>query len=109
MQQVPNFTQTEREHYLIGMMKVNFLKRLESSVSSFAITMERTIQKIQDLEDRIKRFQQFRAEHTDLDMDDLKIEDLEDEDLEAAMQVGEKLVIKMAHLNLEWWLKDLSA
>ena len=108
VQQVPNFTQTEREHYLIGMMKVNFLKRLESSVSSFAITMERTIQKIQDLEDRIKRFQQFRAEHTDLDMDDLKIEDLDDEDLEAAMQVGEKLVIKMAHLDVKWWLKDLA-
>ena len=38
----------------------------------------------------------------------MKIEDLEDEDLEAAMQVGEKLVIEMAHLNLEWWLKDLA-
>ena len=107
-QQIPNFTQTDREHYLIGMMKVNFLKRLESSVSSFAITMERTIQKIQDLENRIKRFQQLRAEHTDLDIDDLKIEDLEDEDLEAAMQVGEKLVIKMAHLDVDEWLKDLA-
>ena len=108
VQQIPNFTQNEREHYLIGMMKVNFLKRLESSVSSFAITMERTIEKIKGLEDRIRLFQQFRADHTDLDMDDLKIEDLDDEDLEAAMQVGEKLVIKMAHLDVEWWLKDLA-
>ena len=108
VQQIPNFTQTEREHYLIGMMKVNFLKRLESSVSSFAITMERTIEKIKDLENQIKRFQQFREENPDLDMDDLKIEDLDDEDLEAAMQVGEKLVIKMAHLDVDEWLKDLA-
>jgi hypothetical protein len=34
---VRNFRQSDREHYLIGMMKVGFLKRLESSVSSFAI------------------------------------------------------------------------
>jgi hypothetical protein len=33
------------------MMKVNFLKRLESSVKSFEITMERTVAKIEDLED----------------------------------------------------------
>ena len=72
VQQVPHFTQTDREHYLIGMMKVNFLKRLESSVSSFAITMERTIEKIKDLENQIKRFQQFREENPDLDMDDLE-------------------------------------
>jgi hypothetical protein len=37
------FTQADRENYLIGMMKVNFLKRLESSVKSFEITMGRTI------------------------------------------------------------------
>ena len=43
--QVGQFTQSDREHYLIGMMKVNFLKRLESSVHSFGITMERTIEK----------------------------------------------------------------
>ena len=36
--------------YLIGMMKVNFLKRLESSVKSFEITMGRTIAKIEALE-----------------------------------------------------------
>lgn len=33
------FSQADREKFLIGMMKVNFLKRLESSVKSFEITM----------------------------------------------------------------------
>ena len=107
VQQVKNFTQSDREHYLIHMMKVNFLKRLESSVHSFRITLERTLGKIGELEERIRRFQQFREEHTDLDMEELEIESLEDEDLQAALQVGGKLVFKMAHLDVESWLTDL--
>ena len=62
-----HFTQASRENYLIGMMKVNFLKRLESSVHSFKITLERTLAKIDELERRIRRFQAFRAENPDLE------------------------------------------
>ena len=105
MGEVRNFTQSDREHYLIGMMKVNFLKRLESSVHSFAITMKRTIEKIEKLEKRIKRFQEFRDENPDMDLEE--VEALEDEELQEAMQVGKKLVFKMAHLDTDAWLKDL--
>ena len=105
--QIGQFTQSDREHYLIGMMKVNFLKRLESSVHSFGITMDRTIEKIDRLEKRIKRFQEFRDENPDVDIEDIEIEALEDEELQEAMQVGKKLVFKMAHLDTERWLKDL--
>ena len=45
-----------RESNLIGMMKVNFLKRLESSVRSFAKTLERTIEKINVLTIDIQDF-----------------------------------------------------
>ena len=107
VQQVKNFTQRDREHYLIGMMKVNFLKRLESSVHSFAITMGRTIVKIEALEERIRLFQEFRDENPDLDLEEIEIEDLEDEELQEAMQVGKKLVFKMAHLDVGAWLEDL--
>ena len=105
--QIRNFTQSDREHYLIGMMKVNFLKRLESSVHSFAITMQRTIEKIEALEKRITRFQAFRDDNPDLDLEEIEIEALEDEELQEAMQIGEKLVFKMAHLNVDKWLEDL--
>jgi hypothetical protein len=54
-----NFTQSNRENYLIGMMKVNFLKRLESSIYSFCITLERTIEKIKRLEDKIQQFRVY--------------------------------------------------
>ena len=105
--QIGQFTQSDREHYLIGMMKVNFLKRLESSVHSFGITMDRTIEKIDRLEKRIKRFQEFRDENPDMDLEEVDIEALEDEELQEAMQVGKKLTFKMAHLDTERWLKDL--
>ena len=36
---VTGFNQSDREHFLIGMMKVNYLKRLESSIKSFEISM----------------------------------------------------------------------
>ena len=105
--QIGQFTQSVREHYLIGMMKVNFLKRLESSVHSFGITMERTIEKIEKLEKRIKRFQAFRDENSDMDLEEVDIEALEDEELQEAMQVGKKLIFKMVHLDTERWLEDL--
>lgn len=48
-QRIGNFTQEGREKILIAMMKVNFLKRLESSIDSFRLTLARTIRKIDDL------------------------------------------------------------
>ncbi len=106
--QIKNFKQTDREYYLIGMMKVNFLKRLESSVHSFAITLERTIAKLDDLKKRIERFQKFQDENSELSLEEIQIEELDDEELQAAMQVGKKLVFKMAHLDVERWLADLN-
>lgn len=101
-----NFRQSLRENFLIGMMKVNFLKRLESSVSSFDITMRRTVGKIDDLIARIERFKQFRAENPELNFDELMVEDLDDEELQEALEVG-KLKFQMAHLDYERWLMDL--
>ncbi len=106
-QGVRMFTQAQRENYLVGMMKVNFMKRLESSIKSFEITMERTISKIEGLEERIKKFRKFRAENPDLDLDQLKVETLGDEELEEAFEVGEKFIYKMAHLQLDDWLSAL--
>ncbi|MBD1827615.1 phospholipase D-like domain-containing protein [Microcoleus vaginatus GB1-A2] len=107
---VRNFKQSDRERCLIGMMKVNFLKRLESSIRSFALTMERTINKTEALEIKIKNFkqlQQSRDANQTVSFSDWMIEDLDDEELQDAMQVGQKLIFQMAHLDVETWLKDL--
>ena len=66
---IRNFTQEGREKFLIGMMKVNFLKRLESCVHSFAVSMERTVGKIDDLQKKIRSFKEYRAKAEMIDLD----------------------------------------
>lgn len=106
---VRNFSQESREKFLIGMMKVNFLKRLESSVHSFAITMERTVSKIEDLEARLKAFlQQQDAKAADIQPDFFAEPAEEDDELAEAFQVGTKLKYDMLHLDVAAWLQDLS-
>lgn len=107
-QLVLNFTQEQREYFLIGMMKVNFLKRLESSVRSFAITMNRTVNKIRGLEERIETFLAARNTSSTVELQANDLADTtEDEDLQAALEVGKGLVYKMEHLDVGRWLSDL--
>ena len=101
------FSQKEIENYLIGMMKVNFLKRLESSVEAFEITMERTLDKIHDLQARLTRFKQLEEANPNFDPEELGKLLEGDEDPEGLLQVGEKLVYKFADLEVESWLQDL--
>ena len=106
---VRNFRQDIREHFLIGMMKVNFLKRLESSVHSFATTMDRTIKKIVELEQRIKHFQTVQSAHPMIDLADLRLSELDDDDAEFqdALAIGQKFTYSLAHLDVKAWLVDL--
>ena len=104
-----NFSQANREKFLIGMIKVNFLKRLESSVHAFAITMERTVQKIESLEKRLLDFK----DHAKVVLDELQPDlfaavDEDDDELTEAFQVGTKLKFEMKHLDVDRWLKDLA-
>ena len=99
------FTQESREYYLIGMMKINFLKRLESSIKSFGISMERTINKISDLQNRITR---FKDEHKiSEEIETPEIFDENDDELNDANSIGKKLKFNLAHLDLDQWMVDL--
>ncbi|MBA4313015.1 MAG: ATP-dependent helicase [Chlorobiaceae bacterium] len=105
-----NFTQSDRENFLIGMMKVNYLKRLESSVESFEISLDRTIKKIEHLEGKIIEFKKlktktFETDLTSVQPDEDEIEENAD-DLEQ-WQVGKKLKYDLADLKLDEWLADL--
>jgi len=83
------FSQADRETFLIGMMKVNFLKRLESSVESFEITMDRTIGKIEALERKIRNYQAMPDQNPETDALELDIQTPEgDEEMEASQLVG---------------------
>jgi len=102
------FSQADREKFLVGMMKVNFLKRLESSVRSFEITMERTITKIETLEQKIRNYQAIPDQSPESNELELDIRTPEgDEELEDAQLVGGKFKYDLQHLELNKWLRDL--
>jgi len=103
-----NFSQENREHYLIGMMKVNFLKRLESSVNSFGISMQRTIQKIETLQQKLTTFQERGEGEWDLEREGFDgREEAEDDDLRDALEVGTRIKFQLAHLDTAKWQQDL--
>ncbi len=100
------FTQEGRERILIAMMKVNFLKRLESSVDSFRLTLQRTVEKIDRLEERITAFEKHLDENPEIDYDTLTPDQLEDPDFdEEEFTIGGRRRIHLAHLKLPEWLK----
>ncbi|MCC5804921.1 MAG: hypothetical protein JJU00_01215 [Opitutales bacterium] len=105
---IGNFTQEGRERILIAMMKVNFLKRLESSVDSFRITLGNTVAKIRALEEKIELFQKRVRDNPDLDFDLMEEDDLEAEGIAAEdLLIGGKLKVNLAHLNLERWIAKI--
>jgi len=100
------FTQEGRERILISMMKINFLKRLESSVDSFRLTLKRTIAKIDELERRIEEFRTHQTENPDIDFDSLTPDEFEDPEFEGEdFTIGGRRRIHLAHLKLPEWLK----
>jgi len=103
------FSQGLREQSLIGMMKVNFLKRLESSVASFGITLKRTVDKIRILEDQITQFKSVQDAAIVVEGPSLDALDPEDEELREILLVGQSLKFELAHLDVDAWLRDLKS
>ncbi|MCY3721323.1 MAG: helicase-related protein [Candidatus Poribacteria bacterium] len=101
----------QREFNLIGMMKVNFLKRLESSVHSFATTLGRTIKEIVELESEIEAFLSGETEKgagfDPLAEAEEEYNDGEDQELQAGIEAGKNQFYPFEHLDLDAWLRDL--
>ncbi len=102
----------QREFNLIGMMKVNFLKRLESSVYSFTTTLARTLKGIKKLETDINDFMNSTTETRKEGGFNPFAEATEaaygeDEDLQAGIEAGKNQRYLYEHLDLDVWLADL--
>ena len=100
-----NFSQVTRERSLIGMMKVNFLKRLESALPSFQLTLERTTAQIEAMEDRLKAYLEGETGGT-VEAPQMPLAD-DDDEAEAAFMVGEKVRYDLRHLDVRRWLTAL--
>ena len=100
-----NFNQQDSERFLIGMMRTNFLKRLESSAHSLTLTLNRTVGKIDHLLDKIERYQMDSQSRDALvDADVLPDEDDEDEEFFVG---GNRRPYRLAELDLPCWKADL--
>ena len=100
-----NFNQQDSERFLIGMMRTNFLKRLESSAHSLTLTLDRTVGKIEDLLGKIERYQNGSQSNTVLgEADVLPEEDDEDEEFFVG---GSRHPYRLAELDLPRWQADL--
>ena len=101
----------QREFNLIGMMKVNFLKRLESSVYSFATTLERTIENIKERESEIQDFLSATPSVVNESGFDPFAETTEeygeDDELQTGIEAGKNQTYLYEHLDLDAWLADL--
>ncbi|MBO4438868.1 MAG: DEAD/DEAH box helicase family protein [Spirochaetaceae bacterium] len=117
---VDTFIQDDREKSLIGMMKVGYLKRLESSIHSFAISIDRTVNQIKELLDKIDEYEKLPedqkakfATQNQIEQDFENDEDFADNadssgDFDNAdLFVGKKLKFSLADLKLDEWKKDL--
>ncbi|PWN06121.1 helicase-related protein [Rhodohalobacter mucosus] len=93
------FKQVDREQSLIHLMRVNLLKRLESSVVSFSSTLGKLHEKVQDLIDKIDSVDEI---------DELSIEDvdLEDESMEPFL-IGNKIKVLIQDMDLIRWKEEL--
>lgn len=103
--------QTTRERSIQKLMKINLLKRLESSVDSFRLTLSKYISSIDWL---IKSIDQFEKDWTQIQTDFIQVDDInydEDSDdwLSDDFSIWDKVKINLSDMNTLWWKQDLEA
>ena len=94
-----HFNQLDSEKFLIGMIRTNFLKRLESSAHSLSLTLQRTIDKIDVVLDKIDKG--IRLSNVDVQPDEP-----DDEDDELVIS-REHISYRFDELDLTLWKHDL--
>ncbi|DAB30036.1 MAG TPA: helicase [Sulfurimonas sp. UBA12504] len=99
--------QKNRENNLKILMRVNFLKRLESSVDSFRITLENFASNIQNIIIKIDEFEAGKESSIE-DINSIELEDLENEEwLDDDFSIGKRVKINLSDMNTLGWKQDL--
>lgn len=100
-------TQTGREQGIRKLMSVNLLKRLESSVNSFQLTLQRIYNLINDTVDKINRFEQYGTSSIDMYESTDTEWDIDDSNTEY-FTVGNKVQIDLADMDYKTWRAELT-
>lgn len=95
------FRQIHREENLIHLMRVNLLKRMESSIHSFALTVERLLNDVRNFIERLDGFEE-------LEVGALNIADIEIDDEDFAEHVvGNKIKVLIQDVDKVRWKQEL--
>lgn len=110
-----NLTQQGREQGIRRLMRINLLKRLESSVNSFQLTLKRIKTYIETTIEAINRFEKIEAINrfekygkVNIDMYDASDSDFDIDDGNTEyFTVGKKVKIDLADMDYETWRAEL--
>ena len=97
------FKQTDREESLVHLMRINILKRMESSIHSFAITVLKILKNIGGTLEKINTFEDFVEE---LDVEEL---DIEDNRLDGVLIGSKNVKIHLKDIDKIRWESELEA
>lgn len=100
-------TQSGREKGIKRLMSINLMKRMESSVHAFQLTLNRintlitkTIEDIENYEKNVKSKALFMEDYTSVDLD-------EDDQGEDVFVIGHKVQIDIGDMDYETWKREL--
>ncbi len=95
------FRQVDREQSLIHLMRVNLLKRMESSIHSFAITLGKLLAEVEMLLEKLES-------HSASDIEEFGIEDIETDAPEFEdYLIGRKVKVLIKDIDEHRWRQDL--
>ena len=101
-----SLTQKGREEGIRRLMSINLLKRLESSVYAFRLTIDRVYQLIQSTIETIHAYQSGEQILDLQELSDADEFDLDDQNTDY-FSVGRKIKIDLADMDYFSWLRDL--
>jgi SNF2 family DNA or RNA helicase len=96
------FRQVDREESLIHLLRVNVLKRLESAIPSFTLTVKR---QLDDVEATLSRIEESPEEVEEIEIEDV---DLDDAAFESLL-IGSKVKVLLKDVDQIRWKQDLTA
>ncbi len=96
------FRQVDREESMVHLLRVNVLKRMESSVTSFALTLKR---QLADVEGLLAQLDAHEDSVEEIDISDVEVDDPAFETL----LVGTKVKVLLQDVDRVRWSQDLTA
>jgi len=95
------FKQSDREQSLVHLMRINLLKRMESSINSFSLTLNRLLGNVRTI---IKRIDS----HDESEVEELHIEEIDTDDVDyAPYLMGKKVKVLLKDVDRIRWKQEL--